>query len=280
MGMTVPYSQGHCELLFNKCVAVSRWVRSAVNMDNLNAEKSRDPIHDFWKNYGKNCPYVSILLTSSWGRSSFRGADPSFHSMWGQLLTPELLAPFSLGSKNSSTFKWKRMSVPCLSAWRLLASPRTGNRSSLYPALGRLRSRLQEEHGKTYRGMRRIIWRFSAVKEDHTHGPMWIAPWTLFKNMEVACSAAMRRPGLINCRPQTGRQTRRRNAVHFCGRNFPLLWAPNKTVWVESTTWRPGRWFHLFFHHFELSRKTPRCVLTQACFFFPSPHFEMAVFRG
>lgn len=65
MGMTVPYSQGHYELLFKKCVAVSQWVRSAVNMDNLNAEKSRDPIHDFWKNYGKNCPHVSILLTSS-----------------------------------------------------------------------------------------------------------------------------------------------------------------------------------------------------------------------
>ena len=76
----------------------------------------------------------------------------------------------------------------------------------------------------------------STVKEDHTHGPVWIAPWTIFKNLEVAFSAAMRSPGLIKCRPQMGCQTQCRNAVDFCGRNFPLLCVPDKIVHVASTT--------------------------------------------
>ena len=63
--------------------------------------------------------------------------------------------------------------------------------------------------------MRRIIPGFATVKEDHTHGPMWIAPWTIFKDVEVAFSAAMHRPGLIKHEPQMGWQTRHQNTADF-----------------------------------------------------------------
>jgi hypothetical protein len=98
---------------------------------------------------------------------------------------------------SSSTVKWKGMASPCLSPEHTQfpqdQATRVAGVQRLFVSLASLK--VPEKL--------RIIWGFFITgKEDHTHGPLCIAPWNSLKNMEVALSPVMRRPGLIKCRPQ------------------------------------------------------------------------------
>lgn len=75
---------------------------------------------------------------------------PPFIQLEGWFLTLELLTPFSLERKGSSTIKWKSMCIPWL-CWTLLSSTQRGNRSKLYSALICLCDQNEEKHGKTHR---------------------------------------------------------------------------------------------------------------------------------